>query len=167
MIRPTLLIAAILLLPLTAQGQVYKCEVNGQTAFQDVPCGDATQTINRGSISTYQAPPSHRQPLRRSVPQTSQRQQRSRQPQPTVNGQGSTVTRNDFVRARADGRLLEGMTESQTISILGYPDNYDSQRHKRNSCKNFRWHNPRFSRGHHYALICNGVVERYNGPSRK
>ncbi|WP_425485954.1 DUF4124 domain-containing protein [Halomonas campaniensis] len=172
MIRSVLL-TAILLLPLTAEAQVYRCEVDGRTTFQDAPCGDGTGSVRRDSLSTYQAPPSHQRPLQRSRPPRSSPQSPARAPQqqrlpnaPEVGYIDRADQRNNITRARARGLLAIGMTEAQTIQVLGHPHNHNTQRFNNKTCKTYFWTNPRFSPGRHVATLCDGEVVRYSGPRR-
>ncbi|SFU69206.1 DUF4124 domain-containing protein [Halomonas korlensis] len=155
------LLAALLLLPLAAQAQVYRCDVDGRTIFQDSPCGENSTRVSQDSLTTYQPPAAHTRPLR-------SRSRSNTKPQSEMAASDGLTylerinKRNNIVKARGRGQLAVGMSETDTISILGYPNNYASQRLKRDECKQFRWYNPRFSSGHHYALICDGKVIKHN-----
>lgn len=171
MIKPAI-IAAILLLPLAAHAQVYRCEVNGRTTFQDSPCGENATTIRQHPLTTYQAPPEHRRALQPSQPQRQAPPPAQRPPQqqlpnaPQIGYMDRIDQRNNIIRARARGLLAVGMTEAQAIQILGRPHNHNTQRFNNATCKNYFWNNPRFSPGRHVATICNGEVVRYSGPTR-
>ena len=52
------LIALLVLLPLTAQAEIYKCVANGHTTFQDSPCaGGNSETVNTNNLTIISAPP--------------------------------------------------------------------------------------------------------------
>lgn len=157
----TLFLALLLASPI-AHAEIHRCTLDGQTVYQDSPCGGSA--YRRGSgISVYQAPPPGSLPPLRSRPssQPEQAQQPPSQPS-TVQRRAS---RNEQVRARSEGRLAIGMSESTAIQILGHPDNYYQERNVRDRCKSYYWRNPRFSPGFHRATICQGEVTRYSGPS--
>lgn len=163
MIKPAI-VAAVLLLPLTSHAQIYKCEANGRTTFQDVPCGDRSGSVRRDSLSTYQAPPTHRRPLQGSSPQRSrQSQQSSNVPQPNYLDRINQT--NNITRARARGHLAIGMTRNQATQVLGNPHRTSRRTYGDNVCDVFYWNNPRFSPGRHIATICEGEVVRYSGPA--
>lgn len=164
MIKPALIIAALLLVPLAAHAQVYRCDVNGQPTFQDRPCGDSSPLGIRDRISVYEAP--DLPPIKLTRPSQPQRSSQHSQSASHSRYLSSTEMRREHVRARSQGRLAVGMSENQAIQILGHPDNYHRERNVRDRCKSYYWNNPRFSPGYHSASICNGEVSRYSGPSR-
>jgi hypothetical protein len=52
------LIALLVLLPLTANAEIYKCVANGHTTFQDSPCaGGNSETVNTNNLTIISAPP--------------------------------------------------------------------------------------------------------------
>lgn len=159
-----MLLAALLLLPLAAHAQVYRCDIGGQAHYQSRPCDENSTRILQDNFTTYQSSPNHRQ--HRSPSPRTQRQQQSNLPKaPTLTHVSHTELRNGMARARSRGHLALGMTENHTISILGHPNNWRSQRFSDKTCKVFYWNNPRFSRGYHEATLCDGVVVRYRAPN--
>ncbi|MBD3896585.1 DUF4124 domain-containing protein [Halomonas sp. ML-15] len=158
------LLAALLLLPLVAHAQVYRCDIDGKAHYRDSPCGENSRQILQDNFNTYQSSPDHRQ--HRPPAPRAQRQQQSNLPRaPTLTHVSHTELRNGLARARSRGHLALGMTENHTISVLGHPDNWKSQRFSDKTCKVLYWSNPRFSRGYHEATLCDGLVVRYKKPS--
>lgn len=153
---------ALLLASTFAHAEIHRCTIDEQNVYQDSPCGGGAYRPG-GGISVYQAPPPGSLPSLRSrpVPQPDQVQQPSSQ---STSSAPRRASRNEQVRARADGRLAIGMSEATAIQILGHPDNYRSERLVRDRCKSYVWRNPRYSPGFHRAVICNGEVSQYAGP---
>jgi len=56
------LVALLVLLPLSAHAEVFRCVVNGKTTFQDFPCaGVASERVNTNNLTVLPpAPPSSR-----------------------------------------------------------------------------------------------------------
>ena len=52
------LIALLVLMPLAAHAEIYKCVDNGHTTFQDSPCaGGNSETVNTNNLTIISAPP--------------------------------------------------------------------------------------------------------------
>ncbi len=51
------LMALLVLLPLTAHAEIYKCVANGHTTFQDSPCaGGHSERVNTNNLTIISAP---------------------------------------------------------------------------------------------------------------
>ena len=160
-----ILLAALLLLPLSAHAQVYRCDIVGQAHYQSRPCDENSTRILQDNLTTYQAPPAHQQ--QRSPAPRAQRQPQYRElppnpsNAPTLRHLDRTQLHIRIAHARSQGYLALGMPESQTISILGHPDNSQLQRFSDKTCRVLSWDNAHSSRGRHQAMICDGIVVRY------
>ncbi len=168
MIKRTLLLA-MALLPLSAHAQVYKCEVDGSTAYQDTPCTDGEVFITRDTLTSLEAqahvrsdPSPARQPIRRPSSQPSQ--QPSSQSPSTSSYRSELEDRNARVKAGIRGEIVEGMTKGQLYMMLGEPDH--ERKYTRSDgmrCQYWTWSEPRFVREDIYqATICNGKVITHN-----
>lgn len=153
-----LLLAVLLVLPLVAEAQVYRCG----NSYQPEPCGDDAARITQDNLTTYQAPEIHQRPIQPIPRQSRQVQQRQRQANRPSQYQSTTERRNAEARAHREGRLLVGMTENRALAILGNPDNYNRHRHTRQGCKTYYWSNVRFNNSRHAARLCDGVVVSYS-----
>lgn len=158
------LVALLVLLPLSAHAEIFRCEVNGRTTFQDTPCTTGTSSrVNTNNLTVLPtAPPSSRPqtPSRSATPQTQQRSYSSS----SSNYQTTTQRRNAEVQARARGVVIPGMSENQAISVLGRPARISSYTFNEALCRRLYWDGSRpFQNGRHTVVICNGEVSSYSG----
>ncbi|ATH77822.1 hypothetical protein CLM76_09545 [Vreelandella venusta] len=101
------LVALLVLLPLSAHAEIFRCEVNGRTTFQDYPCEAGTSSrVNTNNLTVLPpAPPSSRpqEPARSLTPR---HQYRVVIPSPDY--QTTIDRRNARVKARARDPLRRG-----------------------------------------------------------
>ena len=148
------LLALLVLLPLSAHAELYKCINNGHTTFQDFPCDGApservsTNPINIMSAPTYQPP-------RSSRPQF--QSQRS-----SNNYQTWTERRNAETSSRP--RLTRGMPRQRVFDVYGSPHARSTVMRNGHTCDRFEWHNPRSYSGTYTAVICNQRIYSVYGP---
>lgn len=157
------ILVLLVLLPLTAQAELYKCVANGHTTFQDFHCESGkSEQIQPSGISIYTPPALSAQSRAQSVmPRT----QRSRNNSSTSsNYQSTTERRNAEVKARTNGVVIPGMSERQAISILGEPESTSTRTHSGRLCRYLFWDGSRpFQDGYHRVTICDGEVSSYSG----
>ncbi len=169
MIKRTLLLA-MALLPLSSHAQVYKCEVDGSTAYQDTPCTDGEVFITRDTLTSLEAQ-AHAQadpaPAPAPAPARQPRRQHSsqpRQPSSTSSYRSELEARNARVKAGIRGEIVEGMTKGQLYMMLGEPDHerkYTRSDGKR--CEYWSWSEPRFvPKDIYQATICDEKVITHN-----
>lgn len=159
MIKRTLLLA-MALLPLSSHAQVYKCEVDGSTAYQDTPCPGGEAFATSGSLTVFEAhapadPPPAQQRRRQPASQ-------SRHSSSTNSYQSELEAKNARTHALAEGRIVEGMTQGQLYMMLGEPDSKrDYTRSNGDICERWFWKDSRFVPKDFYeAITCNGKVAR-------
>lgn len=145
-------------LPLAAQGQVYKCDLDGRTRYQASPCSRGKRLDEDEVITTYPAPDLSRFPtLPRAAPPPVRREGRSTRDYLTA-----LDRRNAQARAHARGHLVAGMSENQALTILGKPDHVGRLfQADGETCQTLRWDDPPFVDGRHRATLCDGKVVSY------
>lgn len=160
MIAPALLLFVAILLPLSTYADIHKCQIGGDTLYQEDPCPGARAPMTRGNMLMYEAPDLRE--LRRAIPSTPRSQPQQRRPQTSRGFESSLTERNRRVQAQARGELIPGMTKGQVYAMLGeptYASNFVNSEGER--CHNWVWINPRFLDKRRYrAIICDGRVVR-------
>ncbi|MFG6137792.1 MULTISPECIES: hypothetical protein [unclassified Halomonas] len=153
MIAPALLLFVAAVLPFSANAQVYKCEVEGDTRYQDRPCtgsdagSAASEVPDLDNLSTMGGD-SRRPPVDLSAI--------------VMEHFANPLKPHLEARASAGGYLLEGMSRHKAIAILGEPNtrrvnlNSDGQ-----GCEMLYWQHPNGTQEAHQALICESRVVRY------
>ncbi len=134
-----------------ALGQVHKCEVDGQTIYQSSPCQGGVESSMQGSVSIHEATePSDFEPYQPP-------QRNSRRPSSSSDGYSSSLERrNAEASARARDKVLVGMSERQVTSILGRPDEVETQESSSRSCKlMYYWSDHEIT---DYIRVCDGEV---------
>ncbi|WP_445011402.1 DUF4124 domain-containing protein [Vreelandella stevensii] len=139
------LVALLVLLPLSAHAEVFRCVVNGKTTFQDFPCAGVTsERVNTNSINiisapTYQAPKvANTRPQQRSSSNNTY--------------QSWTDRRNAETRSRP--RLDRGMPQQRVYDVYGSPHSRSSVMRDGHTCERFIWNNPRSYSGTYTAIVC-------------
>ncbi|WP_447554026.1 DUF4124 domain-containing protein [Vreelandella sp. EE22] len=162
--KKPILLAALVLLPFSAQAQLYKCVSNGHTTFQDSPCANGnSETVDTNNLTIIQAPPQRNRPQHSQPIQQPHRRQQTYSSS-SSNYQTTTQRRNAEVNARARGVVIPGMSENQAISILGNPARISSYTYGGDLCRRLYWDGrQRFQNGRHTVVICNGEVSSYAG----
>lgn len=146
-------------LPLSAQGQVYRCDDDGGPRYQASPCPRGERLHEDDAITTYPAPDLSAFPsLPGAAPPPARSEGRS-----TRDYLSALDRRNAKARAHGRGHLVAGMSENQALTILGTPDHVGRVTHADGeTCKTLRWDDPPFVDGRHRATLCNGEVVRHS-----
>ncbi|WP_144982322.1 DUF4124 domain-containing protein [Halomonas sp. C22] len=101
------LVALLVLLPLTAHAEIFRCEVNGRTTFQDYPCEAGTSSrVNTNNLTVLPPVPPSSQP-QTPVRSVTPRHQ-SRIVLPSQDYQSTLERRNAEVKMRARYPLRRG-----------------------------------------------------------
>lgn len=166
--RIIIIAIAMMLLPFSAAAQM-KCP---DGSYRDRCPSGAGQEFESGGMSTYSAPRVIQRPSL-PVQRQQQRQQRgqvqsSTQPSQSTRGPMSVderartagISRNDLVRARSRGTIIEGMMEQDMRHILGAPDS-DHQSNQRPECRLLWWYD-RYNRLTDSIYLCNGQVRSHD-----
>lgn len=154
MIAPALLLFVAALLPLSAHADIHKCQIGGDTLYQEEPCPGARVPMTRGNVMMYEAPDLRE--LRRVLPPLTSRSRSSN------SHRANLERRNERVQAQARGQIVPGMTVGQLYAMLGQPSSKrDTNNINGQSCERWSWVNPRFAERNYYSTtVCGGIVRR-------
>tara|TARA_Y100000588_G_C14049240_1_gene836392 strand:- start:313 stop:783 length:471 start_codon:yes stop_codon:yes gene_type:complete len=151
------LFAFLVLLPLTAHAELFRCVSNGHTTFQDFPCeGAPSERVNANSINIISAP-TYQAPRVTNTPP----QQRSSS---NNTYQSWTDRRNAETRSRP--RLDRGMPRQRVYDVYGSPHSRSSVMRNGHTCERLEWYNPRSYSGTYTAIVCNQKIYSVYGPHR-
>jgi len=152
------LFALLVLLPLTAHAEIFRCVTNGHTVFQDFPCeGAPSERVNVNTINIMTAPTY--QPPR---PPTSQPQSSNR----SNNRNHQTWTDRRNVETRSRPSLVRGMPRQRVFDVYGSPNSRSTVMRNGQACERLIWHSPRSYSGTITAIICNQKIYSVYGPHR-
>jgi hypothetical protein len=152
-----MVVAALMLAPMAAQA-VNKCEIDGRTVYQSMPCPGDTDagSVDRPVSAIPGSTSSAVVPNTSFLEQRAARERRQAQQQRQAASRAYQEQRQQEEarrQARRTGIVAEGMSERDAIRMYGRPDSTNVSQSGGRTCKHLRWRDP-----YRTVMVCDGEV---------